>query len=139
MSLSWGTGQMAAELALSHGERRVAVLGSGVVGLTSARQLQRRGFTVTIYAATVPPDTTSNMSLAGFTPTSGLLSFDRRTAAWEEQFRRALARAPNNGWSYYGLIELYKARGDGDGVRRTQAELAKTWVGDRALLQMSKL
>jgi tetratricopeptide (TPR) repeat protein len=62
-----------------------------------------------------------------------------RLDAAEEQFRRALARAPNNGWSYYGLIELYKARGDGDGVRRTEAELAKTWVGDRTLLQVSKL
>ena len=49
------------------------MLGSGVVGLTSARELQRHGFDVTIYAATVPPDTTSNMSLAGWTPTSGLV------------------------------------------------------------------
>ena len=71
MSLSWGTGQMAAELALEQPDRRAAVIGCGVVGLTTARQLQRRGFDVTIYAATVPPDTTSNMSLAGFTPTSG--------------------------------------------------------------------
>lgn len=89
MSLSWGTGQMAAEIALEQPDRRAAVIGSGVAGLTTARQLQRRGFTVTIYAATVPPDTTSNMSLAGWTPTSGLVSFDRRTPAWEAQFRRA--------------------------------------------------
>jgi glycine/D-amino acid oxidase-like deaminating enzyme len=90
MSLSWGTGQMAAELALEQPERRAAVIGCGVVGLTTARQLQRRGFQVTIYAASVPPDTTSNMSLAGFTPTSGLVSFDRRTAEWDAQFRRAV-------------------------------------------------
>jgi glycine/D-amino acid oxidase-like deaminating enzyme len=90
MSLSWGTAAMAADLALAHSDRRAAVLGSGVVGLTTARQLQRRGFDVTIYAATVPPDTTSNMSLAGFTPTSGLVSFDRRTPAWDEQFRQAV-------------------------------------------------
>jgi D-amino-acid oxidase len=90
MSLSWGTGQMAAELALEQPERRAAVLGCGVVGLTAARQLQRRGFTVTIYAAAVPPDTTSNMSLAGFTPTSGLVAFDRRTPEWDQQFRRAV-------------------------------------------------
>ena len=90
MSLSWGTGQMAAELALEQPDRRAAVLGCGVVGLTTARQLQRRGFTVTIYAAAVPPDTTSNMSLAGFTPTSGLVANDRRTAAWDAQFRRAV-------------------------------------------------
>ena len=69
MSLSWGTASMAADMALAHQDRRAAVMGSGVVGLTSARELQRRGFEVTIYAATVPPDTTSNMSLAGFTPT----------------------------------------------------------------------
>jgi glycine/D-amino acid oxidase-like deaminating enzyme len=90
MSLSWGTGQLAAELALAHSERRAAVLGCGVAGLTTARQLQRRGFEVTIYAATVPPDTTSNMSLAGFTPMSSLVAFDARTPAWDEQFRRAV-------------------------------------------------
>ncbi len=90
MSLSWGTGQMAAELALEQPGRRAAVLGCGVVGLTTARQLQRRGFDVTIYAAAVPPDTTSNMSLAGFTPTSGLVSFAQRTPAWDDQFRRAV-------------------------------------------------
>jgi glycine/D-amino acid oxidase-like deaminating enzyme len=93
MSLSWGTGQMAAELALPHSSRRAAVLGCGAVGLTCARQLQRRGFEVVIYTMAVPPDTTSNMSLAGFTPTSGLLEFRLRTPAWEEQFRRAVTLA----------------------------------------------
>lgn len=90
MSLSWGTAQMAAEVALEQPERRAAVLGCGVAGLTTARQLQRRGFAVTIYAASVPPDTTSNMSLAGWTPTSGLVAFDRRTPEWDTQFRRAV-------------------------------------------------
>ncbi len=52
MSLSWGTASMATDLALPHEERKAAVLGSGVVGLTSARELQRHGFDVTIYAAT---------------------------------------------------------------------------------------
>jgi D-amino-acid oxidase len=90
MSLSWGTASMATDLAMAHTERTVAVLGSGVVGLTSARELQRHGFAVTIYAATVPPDTTSNMSLAGWTPTSGLVDFKSRTAEWDEQFRTAV-------------------------------------------------
>src|SRR5687768_7866741 len=93
MSLSWGTGSMAADMALAHQDRRAAVLGSGVVGLTSARELQRRGFEVTIYAATVPPDTTSNMSLAGFTPTSGLMNFSQRTPEFEAQFREAVTLA----------------------------------------------
>jgi tetratricopeptide (TPR) repeat protein len=62
-----------------------------------------------------------------------------RLAEAEEQFRRALARAPNNGWSYYGLLELSRARGDAAGAQKAEAELAKTWVGDRQQLQISKL
>ncbi len=89
MSLAWGCGSMVADIALQHDERRIAVLGCGSPGLTAARQLQRRGFEVTIYTMMVPPDTTSNMSLAGFTPTSGLMSADKRTPAFDAQFRQA--------------------------------------------------
>jgi glycine/D-amino acid oxidase-like deaminating enzyme len=90
MSLSWGTASLAADLAVAHTERRAAVIGCGIVGLTAARMLQRRGFDVTIYSASVPPNTTSNMSWAAFTPMSGLVSTDRRTPEWDEQFRRAV-------------------------------------------------
>ena len=90
MSLSWGTAALAADLALDHPDRRAAVIGCGVVGLTTARMLQRRGFDVSIHAAALPPDTTSNMSFASFTPTSGLVSAARRTPQWDEQFRRAV-------------------------------------------------
>jgi D-amino-acid oxidase len=89
MSLSWGTALLATELALAQPSRRAAVIGCGISGLTTARQLQRHGFEVTIYAAAVPPDTTSNMCWAGFTPLSGLVSTDKRTPEWDEQFRRA--------------------------------------------------
>ena len=88
-SLGWGTGLLAAELALEHPDRRAAVLGCGTVGLTTARQLQRHGFEVTIYAKAVPPDTTSNMALAAFTPTSGLISIET-TPEFDLQFRRAI-------------------------------------------------
>ena len=88
-SLGWGTGSLAADLAVEHPDRRVAVLGCGTVGLTAARQLQRRGFDVTIYTDKVPPYTTSNMAWAGFTPTSGLVAVTGRTPAWEAQFRQA--------------------------------------------------
>ena len=89
MSLSWGCGSMVADIAQQTGERRAAVIGCGAPGLTAARQLQRRGFDVTIYAMTVPPDTTSNMSLAGFTPTTALVDNARRTPEWDAQFRQA--------------------------------------------------
>ncbi len=106
MSISWGTGQLAAEMALDHDSRAAAVIGCGVVGLTCARQLQRRGFDVAIYAMTVPPNTTSNMSLAGFTPTSGLVSGDRRTPAWDAQFREAVEIS-------YRQLQLLVGRGYG--------------------------
>jgi glycine/D-amino acid oxidase-like deaminating enzyme len=107
MSLSWGCGQRAAEMALeAAGPRRAAVLGCGAVGLAAARQLQRRGFDVTIYAAAVPPDTTSNMSLAGFTPTSAVVALDGRTPAWDAQFRDVVELA-------YRQLQLLVGRGYG--------------------------
>lgn len=88
-SLSWGTAFLATECALAATERRAAVIGCGIVGLTTARQLQRHGFDVTIYAMALPPETTSNMAWAAFTPVSGLIANDRRTPQWDDQFRRA--------------------------------------------------
>ena len=106
MSLSWGTAEMAADLALERPERSAAVIGCGVVGLTTTRQLQRRGFDVTIYTMSVPPNTTSNMSLAGWTPTSGLVSTEMRTSAWDAQLRQAARTA-------YGQLQLLVGRGYG--------------------------
>jgi tetratricopeptide (TPR) repeat protein len=62
-----------------------------------------------------------------------------RLAEAEDQFQRALKRAPANGWSYYGLAQVYKARSDATAAARAEAELARTWVGDRQLLQISNL
>ncbi|HJO37519.1 MAG: FAD-dependent oxidoreductase [Vicinamibacterales bacterium] len=89
-SIGWGTGSLAADLADAQDARRAAVLGCGTVGLTAARQLQRRGYDVTIYTAAVPPYTTSNMAWAAFTPTSGLIGRGGRSPAWEAQFRAAV-------------------------------------------------
>jgi len=126
MSLSWGTGHIAAEMALQQEHRRAAVIGCGVVGLTSARQMQRHGFDITIYAMAIPPDTTSNMSLAGFTPTSGLIDNNRRTPEWDAQFRRAveiayrqlqLLAGPNYGVSWipsFNLMNEVPTQGGGE-------------------------
>jgi tetratricopeptide (TPR) repeat protein len=62
-----------------------------------------------------------------------------RYAEAERQFRRALGRAPSNGWSYYGLAELYKKRGNAAAARKAEADLARTWIGDRTLLKISNL
>jgi tetratricopeptide (TPR) repeat protein len=55
------------------------------------------------------------------------------------EFQRALKRAPNNGWTYFGLAELYRARGDTKSAQDAEAQLAKTWVGDTSLLNISRL
>jgi D-amino-acid oxidase len=106
ISLGWGTGQIAAEMALSHLDRSAAVIGCGAVGLTCARELQRRGFEVTIYTMAVPPDTTSNMAFAGFTPTAWLVDLKSVTPEWEEQFRRAVTIS-------YRKLQLLVGRGYG--------------------------
>ena len=71
MSLSWGTGLMAAELPGASG-RNAAVVGCGSSVSTTARELQRRGFDVTIYTAALPPDVTSNCRSRGSRPPRGV-------------------------------------------------------------------
>lgn len=66
VTLSWGTAKMALDLALQTPHRSAAVLGCGVAGLTAARLLQDHGFDVDIYAASLPPDTTSNVAAGVF-------------------------------------------------------------------------
>ncbi len=68
ITLSWGTAQLALEMGCPGHEGSVAVLGSGAVGLATARLLQEAGFKVTIYTKTLPPDTTSNAAGGAWTP-----------------------------------------------------------------------
>jgi len=112
MSLSWGTAQMAVEEAVKTGQTRYAVLGSGGVGLATARLLQRRGFDVTIYAKDLPPHTTSNISGALWGPVE-VSDPDKTTPQYREQFARA-ARLSHRYFQdlvgdYYGVrwIENY--------------------------------
>lgn len=69
---------------------------------------------------------------------AALLQAGRYTEA-KQQFELALRRAPANGWSYFGLAQLHKARGDATGVREAETKLSKTWIGDRNLLKISNL
>jgi D-amino-acid oxidase len=62
ISLSWGSSKLAVDLGAPGHVGPVAVLGSGVIGLTTARMLQDLGLDVTIYTKALPPDTTSNIA-----------------------------------------------------------------------------
>jgi glycine/D-amino acid oxidase-like deaminating enzyme len=103
MTLSWGTAALAMDIArdamvsvpgaVRRGgptvARRFAVLGSGVNGLSTARMLQRNfEGGVTIYAKDLPPNTTSNISGAHWSPTT-VFESDSVTAKFNEQFRQA--------------------------------------------------
>ena len=68
VTLSWGTGELACREVDAAGEKDIAVLGCGAVGLATARLLQERGCSVTIYTKDLPPNTTSNIAGAQWFP-----------------------------------------------------------------------
>jgi len=89
ITLSWGTSKLAAELGLQGHSGPVSVLGSGVVGLSTARLVQEAGFPVTIYTASLPPDTTSNIAGGQFHPFS-VFREGYQPPGFMAQFTRAL-------------------------------------------------
>ena len=88
ITLSWGTSQLAVEEGAKSGARECAVLGCGVVGLSTARLLQLRGYNPTIYAKAMPPETTSNVAGGLWEPTS-LFDHGSESAAFLTQFATA--------------------------------------------------
>jgi len=69
ISLSWGSARLSLkileeELAKKFraADSEIAVLGAGVIGLTTAHLLLEKGWKVHVYASHFPPDTTSNLA-----------------------------------------------------------------------------
>src|SRR3954451_12755113 len=89
ITLSWGSSKLATELGLQGHSGPVAVIGSGVMGLSTARLVQEAGFPVTIYAAALPPDTTSNVAGGQFHPFA-VFHESEVTPAFMDQFAKAL-------------------------------------------------
>ncbi|MGC2657773.1 MAG: FAD-dependent oxidoreductase [Bryobacteraceae bacterium] len=71
-SLSWGSAQAAVGKAMEtlNGERELAVVGCGALGLTAATTAQRAGLRVTIYAKERPPYVRSSRATGSWTPDS---------------------------------------------------------------------
>jgi len=88
ITLSWGSARLATALGLPGHQGPVAVIGAGVMGLTTARLVQEAGFPVTVYAKALPPDTTSNVSGGQFHP-FGHFRDDMVTPEWRQQFLAA--------------------------------------------------
>jgi glycine/D-amino acid oxidase-like deaminating enzyme len=107
ITLSWGTSKLATELGLPGHSGPVAVLGSGVVGLSTARLVQEAGFPVTIYAAALPPETTSNIAGGQFHP-----AYAFSESAVTPEFMGQFARALDYSWRRFQIMV-----GDDYGVR----------------------
>jgi glycine/D-amino acid oxidase-like deaminating enzyme len=104
MTLSWGTANLAVGfMSAQPAPGPVAVIGAGVVGLTTAILLQRTGYDVTIYAAAAWPHTTSNASAATFYP-SHVVAADRVTPSFTTTLEAALRR------SYHAVQRMTGAR-----------------------------
>ncbi len=95
-SLSWGSAQQAVALALQahkphQRDRRMAVIGCGAIGLTSAIVAQRAGFQVRILCRDRPPDVPSASATGVWSPASRICTQEHATPAFEQQWQ-AMAR-----------------------------------------------
>lgn len=107
ITLSWGTAHLALEQAAQVETRTAAVIGCGVIGLTTARSLQLRGCAVTIYTKAMPPDTTSNVAGGLWDPVT---VFDQPRVT--PQFRAQFADAGRFAFRFYQSLasERYGVR-----------------------------
>jgi tetratricopeptide (TPR) repeat protein len=69
----------------------------------------------------------------------GVLLAAGETERAEEQFRLSLQKVPNNGWACFGLLEANKRLGDAAEAASLEERLSRSWAGDKALLDLSRL
>jgi D-amino-acid oxidase len=90
-SLSWGSAMIAARNALSGGQRDIAVIGCGALGLTAATVLQQAGANVTIYAKERMFEARSSRATGTWSPDSRIAAVGATApefeARWEEMTR----------------------------------------------------
>jgi glycine/D-amino acid oxidase-like deaminating enzyme len=98
-SLSWGSGNVAVKKALETGEKDIAVIGCGALGLTAAIVAQKAGLNVTIYAKDLPPNVRSSLASGVWTPSSRICYEENATPAlkaqWQQMCRDSHAQYQN--------------------------------------------
>src|SRR5579859_7864864 len=102
-SLSWGSSSVAVEKAMALGERDIAVIGCGVLGMTSAILLQRAGAKVTIYAKERPPEVRSARATGSWTPDSRIALTNAVSADFPALWEKMCRYSFHTYESYLGL------------------------------------
>lgn len=87
-SLSWGCAEEAVALARSGEAARFAVIGAGVIGLTTALRLIETGSEVTLYAAEFPAETRSARATGVWSPSSRVALADAITPDFVSRWER---------------------------------------------------
>jgi D-amino-acid oxidase len=95
-SLSWGSADLVVRRALAGGEKNIAVIGCGALGLTAAVVAQRAGAQVTIYAKDRMPEVRSARATGTWSPDSRI-ALDSAVspdfpALWEKLCRTSFTR-----------------------------------------------
>ncbi|MEM6300340.1 MAG: FAD-dependent oxidoreductase [Pseudomonadota bacterium] len=88
ISLAWGSSALALQEIAGYEPGKAAVLGSGVMGLTTARLLQEAGWDVTIYSRSPWRDSVSNVAGGQWAPTS-VFDEDVASPGFVQQYKEA--------------------------------------------------
>ncbi|MCW5580057.1 MAG: FAD-binding oxidoreductase [Luteimonas sp.] len=102
-SLSWGSAAEALALVQATGERDIAVVGCGAIGLTTALLAQRGGLQVRIYARERLPQVPSSFATGVWSPASRIATAEHATPAFQARWER-MARTSFR--SYQTLLGL---------------------------------
>jgi glycine/D-amino acid oxidase-like deaminating enzyme len=102
-SLSWGSGAIATSKALATGDRDIAVVGCGALGLTTALLLQRTGARVTIYAKDLPPHVRSSWATGLYTPDSRICLQEHATPTFKQTWNQMARQSFEMYQTFLGL------------------------------------
>jgi hypothetical protein len=101
-SLSWGSADMAVQKAMSRSPKQIAVIGCGIIGLTSAITAQRAGAQVTIYTRELLPRTRSVRANGSWTPDSRICLAAEAPANFGETWEKMARMSWKNLRPYLG-------------------------------------
>lgn len=146
-SLSWGCADIVTQQvsAIFPKGEELAVVGCGIIGLTTARALQDRGYRVVIYAKELFPNHTSSKATGTWSPSHLLCEEERITPVFRTQWERACRYSFRAYQNLLGLGDIVEwmdqysiSRGGGSGAARHAELQVAGLMPDRVLLKPSQ-